>query len=664
MRASILVATPHPAFGDLLRSSLHDSRQYQVKLARTGKEVRDAIQEDDFTLAILDSSLADEPFVPLCHDLTEQQEDIQLVVIPPDNNPNHPSLNGLMPHGYLHRPFYLPDLLETVARLLEQREETQSLPVAPRADLPHWLEDPAVVRSYLEYEIRSTLVQAAIVGASGSEQGAEALRAYAGHMDETAAQEFAAVVFRYWNRGEKTDLMRFVRLSASKRDYLVYATPITGDLVLILAYENSVPLSQIRPQTKALATSLALVPPKDESAGVKRKPAEPEQAPQPAPAEEVVDDAPFFGRIESRFSQGGQEPAGQVQVAESELEGVEFINLSALLGVVPSPDPETPTVETRFNNSGWMIGIDSPLSTAGQGVRENGSKHSDLPTAIELPAPLGEAAPDENPPASEAQPPQPQEDGHMAETRRIEQVPEDTARTDTASTAGVQFGWQGTEVPTQPRPNPADIDRSVEDTRPIPSAVEDHAEPPAAPGMFDVRVPGKTAPFTPPSEMEIAPEEEDGAIEQTRPSLLTTYTNLNQLEPVSPGVSVLNYTCVLVPRLPQHYLTGSLADLLAGWVQQLCLAFGWRLEGLSIRPEYLQWTVQVAPSVSPGNLVKIMRQRTSMHIFNSFAHIREQNPSGDFWAVGYLIVSGTQPPSPQLLRDYILQTRKRQGISR
>ena len=88
------------------------------------------------------------------------------------------------------------------------------------------------------------------------------------------------------------------------------------------------------------------------------------------------------------------------------------------------------------------------------------------------------------------------------------------------------------------------------------------------------------------------------------------------------------------------------------------------MEGLSIRPEYLQWTVQVAPSVSPGNLVKIMRQRTSMHIFNSFAHLREQNPSGDLWAIGYLIVSGSQPPSPQLLRDYIIQTRKRQGISR
>ena len=663
MRPSILVATPHPAFGELLRSSLHDSRQYRVHLARSGKEVREAINESPYALAILDSTLPDEPFVPLCHNLIEQQQDIQLIVVPPDNNPNHPALAGLVPHGYLHRPFYLPDLLETVAKLLEQREETQPLPVAPRVEPSSWLQDPAVLRPYLENEIRSTQAQAAIVGVSGAEQSSEVLRAYAGQMDEAAAREFAAVVFRYWNRGDKTDLMRFVRLSANKRDYLVYATQIAGDLVLILAYENSVPLSQIRPQTKALATSLALVPPKDESSAARRKLAEVEQETLTAPAlEEEIDDSLVFGRIESSFPRGVQESSAQTQFVENDLEGVEFINLSTLLGIVPSPDPEAPAVETRFPNNGWMIGVDSPLPVVGHAARENGASHGEPHHGFDVPVQPAEEL-TENQPAAEPSPID--EDTIRAETRRMEEALASAAASDEA------LNHMGSEIPTQPRPQTLDLPTAPVEAAPAEnagqSAIDAKQKTEADASASTMRIPAsdKTTPITPRLDLEITTEEEeDGLIEQTQPSLLTTYTNLNQLEPVSPGVSVLNYTCVLVPRLPQHYLTGSLADLLAGWVQQLCLAFGWRLEGLSIRPEYLQWTVQVAPSVSPGNLVKIMRQRTSMHIFNSFAHLREQNPSGDFWAVGYLIVSGSQPPSPQLLRDYIIQTRKRQGISR
>jgi hypothetical protein len=43
--------------------------------------------------------------------------------------------------------------------------------------------------------------------------------------------------------------------------------------------------------------------------------------------------------------------------------------------------------------------------------------------------------------------------------------------------------------------------------------------------------------------------------------------------------------------------------------------------------------------------------------------MKKENPSGDFWAPGYLIMGGTQPHPPQLVKDYIKQTRTRQGYS-
>ena len=110
-------------------------------------------------------------------------------------------------------------------------------------------------------------------------------------------------------------------------------------------------------------------------------------------------------------------------------------------------------------------------------------------------------------------------------------------------------------------------------------------------------------------------------------------------------------------------MTGDLADHLGQWFPGICIAFGWRLEFMAVRPEYLQWVVSVPPNTSPGYLMRIMRQQTSEKIFTEFPRIKKENPSGDFWAPGYLIIGGSQPHPQQLVKDYIKQTRDRQGIS-
>lgn len=154
------------------------------------------------------------------------------------------------------------------------------------------------------------------------------------------------------------------------------------------------------------------------------------------------------------------------------------------------------------------------------------------------------------------------------------------------------------------------------------------------------------------------------SLADTRPMLLGSVTQLSDLEPISAAYNRLSYTCLLVPRMPYHYLTGELTDWLNQWLTHCCLAFGWRLEGLAIRPEYMQWIVQVSPAISPGNLVRIVRQRTSQYIFSHYPQIYYENPSGDFWAPGCLILSGSQLPSSQMLREFIVHTRRRQGINR
>jgi REP element-mobilizing transposase RayT len=134
------------------------------------------------------------------------------------------------------------------------------------------------------------------------------------------------------------------------------------------------------------------------------------------------------------------------------------------------------------------------------------------------------------------------------------------------------------------------------------------------------------------------------------------------LEPASPAMANLAYACLLVPRFDTHHLIGDAADRLNSWVPQVCIAFGWRLEYIAVRPDYLQWVLRVPPSTAPGYIMRIIRQQTSEKLFADFPRYAKDNPSKDFWAPGYLIMGSSEPHPQKLVRDFIRSTRERQGL--
>lgn len=129
-----------------------------------------------------------------------------------------------------------------------------------------------------------------------------------------------------------------------------------------------------------------------------------------------------------------------------------------------------------------------------------------------------------------------------------------------------------------------------------------------------------------------------------------------------PALHNLTYACVLIPRIPHHHLVGEVAHFLNQWFIQLCLAFGYRLEHVAIRPDYLHWVVIVQPETSPAHMVSMLREHTSQRIFTEFPRLVRENPSGDFWAPGYMIVNGRDPLSHRLVEDYIRESRSHQGV--
>lgn len=142
-----------------------------------------------------------------------------------------------------------------------------------------------------------------------------------------------------------------------------------------------------------------------------------------------------------------------------------------------------------------------------------------------------------------------------------------------------------------------------------------------------------------------------------------TVSKTGRLEPLTAGSYDLHYSCVLIPRLPTHLLEGDLADKLAIWLPQLCLAFALRLESISIQPGFVQWMISMSPDASPESAVHTLETYLSERIFHEFPRLARENPSGQFWAPGFLIVNGALP-DPAVVAEYIQQTRSRQGLPR
>jgi CheY-like chemotaxis protein len=155
---------------------------------------------------------------------------------------------------------------------------------------------------------------------------------------------------------------------------------------------------------------------------------------------------------------------------------------------------------------------------------------------------------------------------------------------------------------------------------------------------------------TPPggSELEEPPPESSSGLEEPNGPLPEARYNLD-------------FTAVLVPRFPNHRLTGRLAEDLRDWVARLCIAWGWRADEIDIQPDYLRLTVTLTPEVAPSRAVHRLRQDLSERILQAYPGVTTDLPSNRFWARGYLLSAGKHA-DPDRIRAFIAETRRTQGL--
>lgn len=119
------------------------------------------------------------------------------------------------------------------------------------------------------------------------------------------------------------------------------------------------------------------------------------------------------------------------------------------------------------------------------------------------------------------------------------------------------------------------------------------------------------------------------------------------------------YSCVMLPARADQQLTGEMLGRLGQWVRQCCTPFGWKLTGLSIQPEYMQFSVLTGPDGLGAQGFDGLSLSLSERIFKRYPNLR----AGDadrFWAPEFLESAGTAPIPVESLRQFITEARQQQ----
>jgi REP element-mobilizing transposase RayT/CheY-like chemotaxis protein len=536
MMKSLLIVSADTKFAQVLLHGL-EQEGYRVQITSGKGETVVRADEENSSLAFLDMDLGYRAVLETGQALRMLNPDIRLVVFSREGTT--PMLDELQPWTFSPKPYFLPDVLNMLNNNSNPAPQFSNTPnhreVQTSDSALPWLQDVTRAAQHLTRLTLESSAQAALITRGDN------LWAYAGQLSQGAAKELAVAVTRHWDGQRGSDLLRFVRLEATKAEHMLYATRLADDVVLALVFDAETPFSTIRSQA---------------------------------------------GQLVNRLSTQTQEVA-----------------------------------EPSINQRPLSAAYDAPTEY----VEDESSQELDIPSIADI---LSDVPPPRPDPAANPLPSQDQEDFSPTP------IPSRSRQYSRESSPAVHNDLLVSKQNT---------DQTVE------HVVED----------IDATMPSRSRPRPETPVRRPMP----GELDETRPHSITEVAGRVMLEPISPGLYNLTYACLLVPRFSNHYLTGDMADRVSEWLPQICIAFGWRLEYLAVRPEYVQWVLNVPPATSPGYLMRIIRQQTSEKIFIEFPKLKRENPSGDFWAPGYLIMGGTQPHPPQLVKDYIKQTRTRQGYS-
>lgn len=684
MAVNILVATPISSFGELIRSTLTGHGDFQVTICETGDKTLEALAVDVFDVLILDSALADQPFVPLMQKIMASLPEQKIAVIPPENKPDHPLMGDLMVHGYLSRPFLDPDLINLVQRLATAAEEDRSRQsqgvkayLSSEKSEISWMEDQSLAAIELSHLLLGSSALAGLIIHEGE------IWVNSGRISSDSSLEINLMLSQVKADKEK-DLVRFTFLVADDCEALVYAIQLMTGWTLALVYDVSMPLTRVRSQAEVISSKLR------EKVRLEELLDNPdldnvqnsELIDPSAPGQQISKEPMEEGDTPSEFNMENSADRSEETISEStdsssqsEPINIDSINNSDTNEELPETEPlqkpafKMPSLDddlmTLLNNQG-ISAEDVSRNEMELGLSENGI---DKVYSDSLPSSLSGSeimAGDET---------------NLSDTPESDEIASVSDDTDNAPFVENELSQEDRMPDLEPAESDFSTAGNIPDAEslsseevviPVDEEIDEVINEPVGETGFE-NASEETAIDEPVSSEELADQKPDRVKEQ---EIIAGNPSIEEKEQIElPGVETIDshipspveidpeglqtITMVFTPQMSGQYLTGELGNYLGDLIKKLCESYEWKLKGMAIRPEYTRLSIQVSELLETEDIVKLVKEYTTWHVNERFSSPDDFEGKRTFWAADTLLITDHSIPDGSEIRNFLQSVKSK-----
>ncbi len=353
MQNFILAASPDARLLRQIQAHLQEGGRYSVVCVDSGKDALAALESEKYDIAILDAEISDLPFVTLTREMVALCPDLKLLVFPPQNNPHHPVLTGLLANGFLNKPFFGPEVSEKIARLVKEQNSEAQTPLEEVDVTSTWIKYPEIGAQQIEQLLASTSASAGLLLLHGQ------VLASSGNLTHDSSSNIINYLNRYWTNIQSGELFRYLTMEHEATSFIIYAAPLIKETAIGLVYHAQKPLPEIRGEVSRLRKAFldrysnTRELREDFPSKLQEKTAPIVDEPSPPPEKSMITHE--FKEFPPDEEEVESEPDGE-GLSEMELQ-----NLSNILAEMPAPDPDqeetaNPVSVTRSQSTWEKIG--------------------------------------------------------------------------------------------------------------------------------------------------------------------------------------------------------------------------------------------------------------------------------------------------------------------
>lgn len=114
----------------------------------------------------------------------------------------------------------------------------------------------------------------------------------------------------------------------------------------------------------------------------------------------------------------------------------------------------------------------------------------------------------------------------------------------------------------------------------------------------------------------------------------------------------IEYHFVWITKYRYQVLNGEIAIRLREMVRQVCTNFDLEIKRGVVSKDHVHLLVSAPPTISPAEIMRRIKGRTSLKLFEEFPHLKKRYWGRHFWARGYFCVTAGEL-TQEMIKEYL-----------